>query len=51
MDEKYAPICVLKKSIVSKFPSLSYEIRKTVFDILDSTGIGIIHEDQYMSIM
>jgi hypothetical protein len=51
MDEKYAPISILKKSIIGNFPYLSYDVRKTVFDIFDSTGIGIIPEDQYMSIM
>eukprot|EP00826_Nyctotherus_ovalis_P004219 TRINITY_DN10898_c0_g1_i6.p3 TRINITY_DN10898_c0_g1~~TRINITY_DN10898_c0_g1_i6.p3 ORF type:complete len:149 (+),score=37.65 TRINITY_DN10898_c0_g1_i6:826-1272(+) len=51
MDEKYAPISVLKKSIGENLPHLSYKIRQTVFEIFDSTGIGIIPEDQYMSIM
>ena len=51
MDEKYAPIALLKKSFVSAFPRLSYEIRHTIFDIFDSTGIGIIQENEYMSIM
>ena len=27
------------------------EIRHTIFDIFDSTGIGIIQENEYMSIM